>query len=369
MEIHLFAAFRHDLNVAVPHRVQRWADDLVRVHEPLVGQHRLDHYLGAVAKGLHDRFVFDKGARLGAIFGLDRFGHRVALGGDVGDDAFACLEPVKAAVVFGHKVHRCDHHLVEVLRAIGDVLGDFGLLGIGFAIGAHLCPCVHQVVHWDSAALGDLIVVKVMRAGDFHCARAEIRIGVFIGDNRDQAAMLFWADRDFAEFSHNWGVAFIGWVYRDGAIAQHSFRARGCDRNIIALFFNRDVPVGILFDISVGFAISQLVFEVPHVPCDFDVFHLKIGDGCFKFWVPVYETLAAIDQSLFVHLNKDFYDGVMKISIFAIWCAGCTGHRKRLARPVTAGTQPLELADDCAAAFGLPFPDFRGEFLPPQFGA
>ena len=44
-------------------------------------------------------------------------------------------------------------------------------------------------------------------------------------------------------------------------------------------------------------------------------------------------------------------------------------HRERLARPVTAGAQPLELTDDCAAAFGLPFPDFRGEFLPPQFGA
>ena len=33
---HLFAAFGHDCHVAVLHRIQSWANDLVRVHEPLV---------------------------------------------------------------------------------------------------------------------------------------------------------------------------------------------------------------------------------------------------------------------------------------------------------------------------------------------
>jgi hypothetical protein len=39
------------------------SDDLRGVDEPLVGQHRLDHHLRAVAEGLHDRFRLDKGTR------------------------------------------------------------------------------------------------------------------------------------------------------------------------------------------------------------------------------------------------------------------------------------------------------------------
>ena len=100
------------LTVPSFHRFQRGAGDLGGVHEPLVGQHRLDHDLGAVAEGLHDRFVFDEGnpsqrgvnpplptsspssRRLRSSVGH----HRQTLGGDVGDDPFARLKPVEAAI-------------------------------------------------------------------------------------------------------------------------------------------------------------------------------------------------------------------------------------------------------------------------------
>ena len=57
--------------------------------------------------------------------------------------------------------------------AVGDGLGGGGFLDIGLAVGAHRGFGVHQVIHRDAAAFGDLIVVEIMRAGDLHRTRAE----------------------------------------------------------------------------------------------------------------------------------------------------------------------------------------------------
>ena len=80
---------------------------------------------------------------------------------------------------------------------MGDTLGHFGLLGVGLAIGPHRTACVHKVVHRNSTALGDLVIVEIMRARDFHGTRSECRIRIFIGNDRDQSAMLFWTNRYF----------------------------------------------------------------------------------------------------------------------------------------------------------------------------
>jgi hypothetical protein len=47
-------------------------------------------------------------------------------------------------------------------------------------------------------ALGDLVVVEVVRAGDLHRARAKARIRILVGDDRDQAPVPLRADRDLA---------------------------------------------------------------------------------------------------------------------------------------------------------------------------
>ncbi len=52
------------LVAAVAHGLQRGFDDLGGVDEPLVGQHRLDHHLRAVAEGLHDLVGLDKRHRV-----------------------------------------------------------------------------------------------------------------------------------------------------------------------------------------------------------------------------------------------------------------------------------------------------------------
>ena len=84
--------------------------------------------------------------------------------------------------------------------------------------------------------LATMIVVEVMRAGDLHRARAEILVRVVIGDDRDQAAVLFGANRDFAELADDGRIALIRGVHRHRAVAQHGFGAGGGDGDIVALF-------------------------------------------------------------------------------------------------------------------------------------
>ena len=98
--------------MALAHGFQRGADDFVGVHEPLIGQHWFDHHFGAIAKRLHDLFVFDVGHQFqmfGIGFWVDCFHegrHGQPFGGDIGDHAFARLETIQPAVFFGHHVHR-----------------------------------------------------------------------------------------------------------------------------------------------------------------------------------------------------------------------------------------------------------------------
>ena len=194
MKVNLFTALRHDLDAPVRHRIARRPRELLGVHIPLVGQHRLHHHLGTIAEGLHDLLVLDHDHQ--------------PLGVDIFDHALAGFEAVEAAVFLGHEVDRVDLDFVPV-GALGDGLGAGGGLLIGLAVRAHMRAGVHQPVKGDMVAFGDAIVVGVMRAGDLDRARAELRVGVVVGDDRDQAAVLLWANRDFAEFPDNWGVTFI----------------------------------------------------------------------------------------------------------------------------------------------------------------
>ena len=70
--------FRHDLDLAIAHSIQRRTDHFLSIDKPLICQHRLDHHFGAIAKRLHDGFVLDIGDKPGlglAIFIFKRFRH------------------------------------------------------------------------------------------------------------------------------------------------------------------------------------------------------------------------------------------------------------------------------------------------------
>ena len=129
--IGLLARLGDDLGAPVAHRVEGGANDLLGIDEPLVGEHRLDDHLGAVAERLHDRLVLDEGLidlDLFAAFRIDlgdRVSHREPLGVDLFDHLFARLEPVEPAQIVGHQVQRVDFLSGEggargdLLRAVG----------------------------------------------------------------------------------------------------------------------------------------------------------------------------------------------------------------------------------------------------------
>ena len=257
VEVNLFVLLGQDLGGAIADSVERGADDFVGVNEPLVGEHGLDHDFGAVAEGLHDLLGFDqRGGRvrivvffqLAAQDGIARRGHhRKALFGDLGDDLFARLKPIQAAQIVGDQVDGVGFGLGQRALAFGDGHRGRGRFSIDSTVVAHRTLGVHQAVHRDATALGDLVVVEVMGAGDLNRARTEVGVGVFICDDRDQPAVLFRADGDFAELANDGGVTLVRGMHRDRAITQHGFGACGRDGNIVAGFLEDDGPVFISF--------------------------------------------------------------------------------------------------------------------------
>ena len=53
---------------------------------------------------------------------------------------------------------------------------------------------------------------------------------------------------------------------------------------------------------------------MPHMAVNFDVLDLEIGNRGLEMRVPVHQPLAAVDQALFIHLDKDLDHGVVEIS-------------------------------------------------------
>ncbi len=98
---------------------------------------------------------------------------------------------------------------------------------------------------------------------------------------------------------------------------------------------------------------------MPHMARDFDILDLKIGNRGFKMRIPVHQTLAAIDEALVVHIDKDLQHRVVETFV----------HREPVARPVTAGTKAFQLVDDGAAGLFFPFPDFFQKRLAAHFSA
>ena len=127
-----------------------------------------------------------------------------------------------------------------------------------------------------------------MRPGDLHRARAEIGIGIFIRDDRDQAAMLLRANRNLAKFSNNWRVTLIRRMNRNSSVAEHRLGPCGRDGDVVTFFFQHDIPVFVFLDICIRRAARERVFEVPHVTGHFEVFHLQVRDRCLEMRVPVH---------------------------------------------------------------------------------
>ena len=174
-------------------------------------------------------------------------------------------------------------------------------------------------------ATRDLVVVKVVRAGDLDRAGAEVRVGILIGNDRDQTAVLARSDRDFAEQTDDRCIARVVRMHGDRAVAKHRFRACGRDGDVVARLAQGFQAVRVALDVFIRRAVGQRVFEVPHVAGHFAVLDLEVADRGLQCGVPVDQPLAAVDQALLVHPHKGFGDGVDRHRV----------HREHAARPVT----------------------------------
>ena len=165
--------------------------------------------------------------------------------------------------------------------------------------------------------------------------------------------MFLRADRNFAKLADDRRIALVRGVNGNRAVAQHRLGTGRRNRDIVALFLEGDVAVGVLLDIGIGGPVGERVLEVPHMAVGFLVLDFEIGNRRFELRVPVDEALAAIDQAFLVEGDEDFEHGLGQALI----------HGEAFARPVAGGAEALQLVEDQATRFRLPLPDLLDEGL------
>ena len=216
--------------------------------------------------------------------------------------------------------------------------------------------------------LADLEIVEVVRRRDLDRACALFRIGILVGDNRDQAA----DQRQANMLAEQMLIARIVRVRRDRSVAQHRLWPRGGDGHALAgLFAVRvhhrileviKVPVGV-FGQDLGErrrverrAVVARPFERA---LGLDLHHLQVRDRGLELGIPVDEALVLVNKPLAIELNEHLGDRAREALV----------EREPLAAPVAGGAEALELGHDRAARFRLPRPDAFDERLPAQGAA
>ncbi len=168
---------------------------------------------------------------------------------------------------------------------------------------------VHQPVHGDVVALGDFVVIEIVGAGDLNRAGAKRGIGILVGDDGDQPAMFLRTDGNLTQFAHYGGIAFIRRMHSHRAVAEHGFRARGGDGNIVARFAQGDISVRVFFDVFVGFSVLERVLKVPHMAGPLDILDLEVRNRGLKLRIPIDQALGAIDQPFIVQIDENLAHG------------------------------------------------------------
>ena len=168
----------------------------------------------------------------------------------------------------------------------------------------------------------------VMGRGDFQSARAEFYFRVFIPDDGNGGGV----ERAHDVFADEVGVPRVLRVDGHGHVRHDGFRTGGG-------YVKGSGAVFQLVEDGV-----KLAFLLRH-----DDF--LIGEGGEGNGAPVDHAAAAVDEAFPEEVNEYLPDG---FGVFLI-------HREAFAVPVTGAAQLVELVDDDAAVFFLPFPDFFQE--------
>ena len=136
-------------------------------------------------------------------------------------------------------------------------------------------------------AFAHIIVIKIMRRGDFDTAGTKFRIHIIVGNNRNFPV----SQGQFDGFTNHILIAFIIGVNGDCGIAQHGFRTGGGDYNISA-------------------AVTERITHMPEVAVFFFGNNFQIGYCRMQNRIPVDQTFAAVNQAFFIQADKHFLYGL-----------------------------------------------------------
>ena len=108
-------------------------------------------------------------------------------------------------------------------------------------------------------ALADFEVIEIMRRGDLHGARALVRVGILIRDDRYTAA----DNRQLDKLANQACIARVFRVHSHAGIAKHGFRAGRGDDDIVAPLRFHGITVFILDRMHIGDAVRERVAQMP----------------------------------------------------------------------------------------------------------
>src|SRR6266481_10204875 len=174
--------FRHEFDLTGGDTLQRLFGDALAVndgfahcHEPLVGEHRLDHHMGTVT------------ARYMQLVRLDATEKAVQL--QIFDDDFSGFESAQVSVArrniayrpSGLQKHSVAYDGAVFARCQISLIIDpiVSLRGFYFSI-----QCQNRK-DWKSMPLSDRVVIKVVPRSNFDASGTEFTINIFVGDDRD----------------------------------------------------------------------------------------------------------------------------------------------------------------------------------------
>ena len=200
--------------------------------------------------------------------------------------------------------------------------------------GVHRAVVVHHVHLRQVVPLPHREVVRVVRRGDLHHARAEILLHVIVEDHRDLPVR----QRQEHLLPPQMRVTPVRGVDRHRRVAGERLRARRRHRDELPL------------------APHHRVAHIPQMAGVGLVLHLVVGQGRAAPRAPVHDVVAAVDQPLVVEVAEDLGDGRREPLV----------HREALAPPVRGVAEHPLLVDDCAAVLPLPLPHAVDERLAPQ---
>ena len=199
-----------------------------------------------------------------------------------------------------------------------------------------------------SVPLADLEVVEVVRRRDLHRARALLRVGVFVGDDRDLAP-----DQRQLHFRlglDEGGVALIARVHGDAGVAQHRLGPRRRDDDVVLVVARhlRAERIAEVVHVPGRIAVEHFrqrlrverLLGIARGPAEralrLDLLDLEVGDRGLELGVPVDEPLVLVDELGVVEIDEDLEHGLRQTLV----------HGEALAAPVARGAEALQLVED-----------------------